>query len=137
MATAGEISRNSLGFTLGLVRKAKANVTEEYMRSVADLMVIKGRPWYTMVRSYLVSDVTRAMFAEMNFGWGEPKFAGPAKGNVASFQILYRNKNGEDGILVTLCLPTPAMERFEKELDSTFKEQSNGGGDAKSPLSSL
>ncbi|KAJ6292105.1 hypothetical protein OIU76_024084 [Salix suchowensis] len=106
MATAGEISRNSLGFTLGLVRKAKANVTEEYMRSVADLMVIKGRPWYTM-------------------------------GNVASFQILYRNKNGEDGILVTLCLPTPAMERFEKELDRKFKEQSNGGGDAKPPLSSL
>uniref|UniRef100_A0A6N2L850 Uncharacterized protein n=1 Tax=Salix viminalis TaxID=40686 RepID=A0A6N2L850_SALVM len=130
MAKAGEISRNSLG-------KAKANVTEEYMRSVADLMVIKGRPWYTMVRSYLVSNVTRAMLAEMNFGWGKPKFAGPAKGNVASFQILYRNKNGEDGILVTLCLPTPAMERFEKELDSTFKEKSNGGGDAKSPLSSL
>ncbi|KAB5511794.1 hypothetical protein DKX38_028822 [Salix brachista] len=102
MATAGEISRNSLGFTLGLVRKAKANVTEEYMRSVADLMVIKGRPWYTMVSS-----------------------------------ILPGKKNGEDGILVTLCLPTPAMERFEKELESTFKEQSNGGGDAKSPLSSL
>lgn len=137
MATAGEISRNSLGFTLELVRKAKANVTEEYMRSVADLLVIKGRPRYTMVRSYLVSDVTRAMFAEMNLGWGKPKYAGPAKGNVASFQIPYRTKKGEDGVLVTLCLPTPAMERFVKELDSTFKEQSNGGGNAKSPLSSL
>jgi hypothetical protein len=137
MATAGEISRNSLGFTLELVRKAKANVTEEYMRSVADLFVIKGRPWYTMVRSYLVSDVTRAMIAEMNLGWGKPKYAGPAKGNVASFQIPYRTKKGEDGVLVTLCLPTPAMERFAKELDSTFKEQSNGGGNAKSPLSSL
>nr|TKS09234.1 hypothetical protein D5086_0000095290 [Populus alba] len=137
MATAGEISRNSLGFTLELVRKAKANVTEEYMRSVADLLVIKGRPWYTMVRSYLVSDVTRAMFAEMNLGWGKPKYGGPAKGNVASFQIPYRTKKGEDGVLVTLCLPTPAMERFVKELDSTFKEQSNGGGNAKSPLSSL
>ncbi|KAJ6858079.1 hypothetical protein NC652_040579 [Populus alba x Populus x berolinensis] len=125
------------GFTLELVRKAKANVTEEYMRSVADLLVIKGRPWYTMVRSYLVSDVTRAMFAEMNLGWGKPKYGGPAKGNVASFQIPYRTEKGEDGVLVTLCLPTPAMERFVKELDSTFKEQSNGGGNAKSPLSSL
>ncbi|KAG6737293.1 hypothetical protein POTOM_058807 [Populus tomentosa] len=92
MATAGKISRNSLGFTLELVRKAKANVTEEYMRSVADLLVIKGRPW---------------------------------------------TEKGEDGVLVTLCLPTPAMERFAKELDSTFKEQSNGGGNAKSTLSSL
>jgi hypothetical protein len=77
------------------------------------------------------------MFAEMNLGWGKPKYAGPAKGNVASFQIPYRTKKGEDGVLVTLCLPTPAMERFAKELDSTFKEQSNGGGNAKSPLSSL
>ncbi|CAK7333777.1 unnamed protein product [Dovyalis caffra] len=137
MATAGEISQNSLGFTLELVRKAKANVTEEYMRSVADLMVIKGRPWYTMVRSYLVSDVTRSRFAERDLGWGKAMYGGPAKGNVASFQISYRNKKGENGILVTLCLPTPAMERFAKELDCIFKKHSNGDGNAKSPSSAL
>jgi len=39
MAPAGEISRNYLGFTLEFDLKCTC------MRSVADLMVIKGRPW--------------------------------------------------------------------------------------------
>lgn len=54
----------------------------------------------------------------------------PARGNVASFQISYRNKKGENGILGTLCSPTPTMERFAKELDSMFKKLSNGSGNA-------
>ncbi|KAL9379486.1 hypothetical protein Peur_027968 [Populus x canadensis] len=59
--------------------------------------------------------------AEMDFTMSSV----PARGNVASFQISYRNKKGENGILGTLCSPTPTMERFAKELDSMFKKLSN------------
>lgn len=61
-ARAEDLSRNPIGYALELVRRAKANVTEEYMRSVADLMVLKGRPRCTMVGSFLVSGVARARF---------------------------------------------------------------------------
>ncbi|CAN6577295.1 unnamed protein product [Malus baccata var. baccata] len=124
VTTAWRLSNNPLGYALELVRKAKADVTEEYMRSLADLMVIKGRPHFTVVNSYLMSDVTRAGFGEVDFGWGKAAYGGPAKGGVglitglASFYIPSRDKRGEDGIVVPVCLPAAAMERFIKELDA-------------------
>lgn len=127
IATAEKLTKNPLGFALELVRKAKNDVNDEYMRSLADLMVIKGRPHFTVVRSYLVSDVTRAGFGDVDFGWGKPVYGGPAKGGVgaipgvASFYIPFRNKKGEDGIVVPVCLPAPAMVRFVEELEKTLK----------------
>jgi hypothetical protein len=123
VTTAGKLSENPLGYALELVKKAKNDVTEEYMRSLADLMVIKGRPHFTVVRSYLVSDVTHAGFGEVDFGWGKAAYGGPAKGGVgaipgvASFYIPFKNSKGEDGIVLPICLPAPAMKRFVEELD--------------------
>ena len=39
VTTAGKLCENLLGYALELVKKAKNDVTEEYMRSLADLMV--------------------------------------------------------------------------------------------------
>jgi hypothetical protein len=123
VTTAGKLSENPLGYALELVKKAKNDVTEEYMRSLADLMVIKGRPHFTVVRSYLGSDVTHAGFGEVDFGWGKAAYGGPAKGGVgaipgvASFYIPFKNSKGEDGIVLPICLPAPAMKRFVEELE--------------------
>uniref|UniRef100_A0A2P2IMJ4 Uncharacterized protein n=1 Tax=Rhizophora mucronata TaxID=61149 RepID=A0A2P2IMJ4_RHIMU len=100
-------------------------------------MVIKGRPKFSLVRSYLVSDGTRAKLREVDFGWGQAAYSAPAKGNVASFQISHRNKKGEDGILVTLCLPALAMERFVNELDKLLMEEHATRGDIRARMSSL
>ncbi|XP_054816160.1 benzyl alcohol O-benzoyltransferase-like [Prosopis cineraria] len=127
VTTAGELCRNPLGYALELVKKAKGDVTEEYMHSLADLLVIKGRPHFTVVRSYLVSDVTRAGFGNVDFGWGKAAYGGPAKGGVgaipgvASFYIPFKNAQGQEGLVIPVCLPGEAMERFVKELDSTVK----------------
>ncbi|KAJ8557251.1 hypothetical protein K7X08_002876 [Anisodus acutangulus] len=127
VTTAAKLCKNPLGYALELVKNTKSDVTEEYMKSVADLMVMKGRPHFTVVRTYLVSDVTRAGFGEVDFGWGKAVYGGPAKGGVgaipgvASFYIPFRNKNGENGIVVPICLPAFAMEIFVKELDSMLK----------------
>nr|XP_027114076.1 benzyl alcohol O-benzoyltransferase-like [Coffea arabica] len=128
LTTAGELCKRALGCALELVNKAKCDVTEDYMKSVADLMVIKGRPHFTVVRTYLVSDVTRAGFNEVDFGWGKPAYGGPAKGGVgaipgvASFYIPFKNKNGEKGIVVPICLPGFAMDAFVRELENLLSK---------------
>ncbi|KAG6605173.1 Benzyl alcohol O-benzoyltransferase, partial [Cucurbita argyrosperma subsp. sororia] len=127
LTTAGKLCQNPVGYALELVRKAKADVTEEYMKSVADLMVTKGQPHFTIMRSYLVSDVTGAGFRDVDFGWGKAAYGGPAKGGVGAipgvviFYIPFKNKMGEKGVSVSLCLPVPAMERFVEELDGLLK----------------
>ncbi|KAI9084376.1 hypothetical protein K1719_033718 [Acacia pycnantha] len=127
VTTARKLCRNPLGYALELVKKAKGDVTEEYMHSLADLMVIKGRPHFTVVRSYLVSDVTRAGFGDVDFGWGKAVYGGPAKGGVgaipgvASFYIPFKNAQGQEGLVIPVCLPGEAMERFVKELDGMLK----------------
>lgn len=126
VTTAGKLCENPLGYAVELVRKAKADVTEEYMHSVANLMVAKGRPHFTVVRSYVVSDVTRAGFGNVEFGWGKAVYGGPAKGGVgaipgvASFYIPFKNAKGEEGLVIPVCLPSEAMERFQKELNSVL-----------------
>ncbi|CAL0303244.1 unnamed protein product [Lupinus luteus] len=127
VTTAGKLTENPLPYAIELVRRAKADVTEEYMHSVADLMVTKNRPHFTVVRSYLVSDVTRAGFDEVEFGWGKAVYGGPAKGGVgaipgvASFYIPFKNAKGENGLVIPICLPSHAMERFVKELNNVLE----------------
>ncbi|XP_078162830.1 benzyl alcohol O-benzoyltransferase-like [Carex rostrata] len=128
VSTADKLCKNPLGYALDLVRKAKSEVNHDYMRSVADLMVLRGRPHFTVVRAYLVSDVTRAGFGDVDFGWGKAVYGGPAKGGVgaipgvASFYIPFTNAKGENGIVIPVCLPGSAMPKFMVELDTLLKQ---------------
>ncbi|PNX79643.1 benzyl alcohol O-benzoyltransferase-like protein, partial [Trifolium pratense] len=128
---AGKLIENPLGYALELVKKAKADITQEYMHSVADLMVIKNRPHFTVARSFLVSDVSRLKVRDVDFGWGKAVYGGPAKGGVgaipgiASFYIAFKNAKGEEGLVIPVCLPNKAMERFVKELDNVLKNNIN------------
>ncbi|XP_030540706.1 benzyl alcohol O-benzoyltransferase isoform X2 [Rhodamnia argentea] len=128
VTTTDKLCQNPLGYALELVKKAKADVTEEYMRSLADLMVTRGRPHFTGVRSFMVADTTKIRFGDVDFGWGKPVYGGPAKGGVgaipgvASFYISFRNRQGEDGIVVPVCLPALAMRRFVRELDALLND---------------
>lgn len=129
VSTAGKLSGNPIGFALDLVKKAKSAVSDEYMRSLADLMVLRGRPHFTVVRSYLVSDLTRAGFGDVDFGWGKAAYGGPAKGGVgaipgvASFYVPLKNSKGEEGIVVPVCLPAPAMDKFTQEMHNLMEEE--------------
>ncbi|CAL5440889.1 unnamed protein product [Camellia sinensis] len=120
MTKAGMLSMLPLGYALELVKKAKAQVSEEYFRSVADLMVIKGRPLYSLDanKDYIVSDTTRAGFDKVDFGWGMPVFGGiPRAISLISFFARFRDiRGGEDVIVVPMCLPESVMDRFEQEL---------------------
>ena len=45
-----------------MVKKDKSAVTYDYLLSVADLMVLTGRPLFALSRMYIVSDVSHAGF---------------------------------------------------------------------------
>ncbi|KAM4075869.1 hypothetical protein ACJW30_12G021700 [Castanea mollissima] len=127
VTTAEKLCKKPLGYALELVKKAKNKVNEEYVQSLADMLVIRGRPHFTVVRTFLVSDLTRAGFKKVDFGWGKPVYGGPAKGGVGTIPgvictfIPVNNGVGKDGIVVPICLPAPAMEIFIKELDGLSK----------------
>nr|GFA52141.1 benzyl alcohol O-benzoyltransferase-like [Tanacetum cinerariifolium] len=89
ISTARDLVNKPLGYALELVIKVKSYVTEEYMRSVADLMVTKGRPFFTIVQSYIVSDVTHAGIDNVDFGWGKATFAGPSRAGVGAFPTVH------------------------------------------------
>lgn len=119
-ATAGELRDGGFAFALQKVAAAKAEVTMECIRSVADFnMVSERRPNFgpSAARSYMVSDVTRAGFENVDFGWGVNVYGGPATANLATFHLKGRNESGEEGIVVPMCLPAQAMERFVKEVE--------------------
>uniref|UniRef100_A0A6N2NG32 Uncharacterized protein n=1 Tax=Salix viminalis TaxID=40686 RepID=A0A6N2NG32_SALVM len=97
-ATAGDLKK-SIWIRLELVRKAKADVTEEYMRSVSSLM------------AYLVSDLRRAGFEEVDLDGCK---GGVGASGLQAF-ISFTNKKA------SILLAAPAMERFVKELGGMLK----------------
>ncbi|XP_014517353.1 benzyl alcohol O-benzoyltransferase-like [Vigna radiata var. radiata] len=128
VTSAGKLCGNPVGYAVELIKKLKAEVTEEYMHSVADLMVIKDRCTITSVRSCIISDLTRLKLREADFGWGEAVYGGVAEGGTgrfleATFQVLHRNAKGEEGIVLPIWLPAEAMDRFAKELDHMFRNR--------------
>ncbi|CAO2173408.1 unnamed protein product [Urochloa humidicola] len=125
VSTAGDLRANPVGFAVELVRKAKGTVDVEYLWSVADLMALGGWPHFTAARSaFLLSDMTKVGFGDLDFGWGRAVYGGPATvgaGGVPGLGLVgslvrYTTARGEDGILALMCLPGPAMDRFVEEM---------------------
>ncbi|KAJ8763768.1 hypothetical protein K2173_003550 [Erythroxylum novogranatense] len=119
--------RWALGHALQLIRNAKNMVNDEYMRSLADLMVIRKRP-SGMVKSYNVTDVKRVGFEDVDYGWGKAAYAGPPRAwasdtipGVAFVLLPYRNGLGEDGITLLVSLPKSHMARFVAALVQMLK----------------
>ncbi|XP_020211086.1 benzyl alcohol O-benzoyltransferase isoform X2 [Cajanus cajan] len=135
ITTAGKLCGNPFGYAVELINKVKSEVTEEYMHSVADLMVIKGRCMLTTVRSCLVTDLTRARFRDVDFGWGKAVSGAPAIDKAEPFPaathiVSYKNPKGEDGLVLPVLLPAEAMNRFLKEMDDLLgnTNQPTGAG---------
>ncbi|CAK8544735.1 unnamed protein product [Lathyrus sativus] len=128
VTTAGKLCGNSLRYSIELIRKVKTEVTEEYIQSVADFMVLNERCLFTTVNSCIISDLTRAKIREVNFGWGEGVYGGVAKGGAgpfpgATYIVPHKNAKGEDSFVLLVSLPSQVMKRFTKELDQILGNQ--------------
>jgi hypothetical protein len=125
ISRAGLLCASPLGYALELARRLKTQMNEEYIKSVADLMVIKGRPHYATGSNFVVVDLSRSGLGEVDLGWGKPIYGG-ATGALPYFSIYgrFKNSKGVEGIVVPIWLLQPVMERFQQELLKMTQESS-------------
>lgn len=118
IAAAGSLSRNPFQYALELVRK-----------SLADPLLIAGRPGLDTVWTYLVSDLVHLGFEEVDYGWGKAVYGGTGRSGhgdvpeVASYYVSARDKKGGKGRVVPVCLPAKAMGAFAMEVEMMVKNK--------------
>ena len=122
VSKAGDLCKKPLEYAVELVKSVKSEMNAEYIKSVADLIVTRGRPIFKIRGNLFVSDLTKAGFGEVNFGWGYPEYTRPLFSHHMNCYYLNHRNNYGDGILVPLCLPSLAMERFQQELKKIMEE---------------
>ncbi|KAG4112454.1 hypothetical protein ERO13_D13G163300v2 [Gossypium hirsutum] len=135
ITTVKSLREKPLGYAVELIKQVKASVTEEYVKSVAALMVARGKRIHfpNVIGTYIISDLTKVGFEDTDFGWDKAVFGGTMIAvGVISFLMPTKNKKGEVGSVASICLPAPAMERFEKELENMLKQQPSEGKKSKS-----
>jgi hypothetical protein len=122
--TAGDLCGRDLAYAVGLIREAKERITYEYMQSVADVLVLEGRPAYAWKRTFHVSDLGRAGFDDVEFGWGKAVYGGAADDALNEFpagaNFFQRRKNDrdEDETFVGIYLPGDCTARYKKEVEA-------------------
>ncbi|EYU41399.1 hypothetical protein ABFS82_11G106400 [Erythranthe guttata] len=110
------LSKNPYHYALELLRKAK-------LEAMADPMIIERLSRFSFVGGYVVSNARHLGFEDVDFGWGKAVYGGVAKENIGfvpellSVYMPYKNNKGDNGIVVSICLPENAMDVFTKELE--------------------
>ncbi|KAI5001758.1 hypothetical protein ZWY2020_026408 [Hordeum vulgare] len=105
MASGALLSR-PMGDVVDLVREAKASVTAEYACSMADYLVLHGRPALAAANLFTLTDLRRIGFDRVDFGWGEPVYAGEARSMLwLSSLITIKNGGGQNVVAVPVALP--------------------------------
>ncbi|KAM0882511.1 hypothetical protein ACQ4PT_032217 [Festuca glaucescens] len=125
-ATAGELGGRPLADAVDLVHEAKFRVTDEYVRSVLDLLA-RGERYVDvgLNTTFFVSDITRCGDDSMDLGWAErvggSSMAGDIYTRLSSLYMSCKNSKGEECVLVPMVLPEPVMERFASLIAAVTK----------------
>ncbi|CAM0901755.1 unnamed protein product [Alopecurus aequalis] len=115
----------SLARAVELVREAKLHVSDQHVRAVLDLMGRGeyGDPELDLDRTFMVSDISRCGDDSLDLGWagrvagGVPMAAGEVIiARVGTFYSSCKDANGEQCVVVPMCLPEPAMARFASQI---------------------
>nr|KJB78759.1 hypothetical protein B456_013G017100 [Gossypium raimondii] len=97
ITTVKNLCHNPVGYAVELIKKAIANVTEEFIKSTADLFAIRGKSLYVpaVIGSYGISDLMHMGVENVDFGWGKAEFGGtaPKATGLVSFFIPTKNKD--------------------------------------------
>lgn len=119
---AGALLSRPMADVVELVRETKASVTPEYARSMADHLVLHGRPALATANLFVLTDLRRVGFDRVDFGWGEPVYAGAGRSMLwVSSLITVSNGAGKNVVAVPVALPRLAMERSASEIETLAK----------------
>ncbi|KAG2629903.1 hypothetical protein PVAP13_3KG510900 [Panicum virgatum] len=133
ISTARELCTNPLSYAVELVKKAKNQVDIEYMRSRVDLIALRrGRSPPITAGMYCLSDLTRARFDNLDFGWGKPVYGGPAPqaiGATPSLPWLVGGRDEQVAAPISRCDPAaPASHVFCQEVSAMNNSPCVGAG---------
>lgn len=108
--TVKELSESSLLYAVKLVQKAKASLTNEYIRSLINYLDDKtARP--DLVASLVISQWSRLELTEVDFGWGKPLHVGPLGSDI---YCLFLPFDGQlDAVNVLLSVPRAIIDKYE------------------------
>ncbi|TVU32970.1 hypothetical protein EJB05_24738, partial [Eragrostis curvula] len=125
--TAGELcGSGGLGRAAELVRKAKLEVDDEYMRSTVEMMAHRKWPPLVLERTYVVSDITTIGEDAVDFGWGKRVGGGiPMVCDVINKLLTYfmkcKSADGDECTVVSMYLPREAMEKSAAQISAWSK----------------
>lgn len=118
------LQENAWVHAIQLVKESKDKLTEDYVRSMIDYLVLNGRPTYTMNNlHWMVSNVANIGLESVDFGWGKPVYYGlPRAYSIQSLISRVRSLRGEDMRVVSMLLPIQSMKKLQKELGKLIGE---------------
>ncbi|KAJ3684676.1 hypothetical protein LUZ61_013840 [Rhynchospora tenuis] len=119
---AGKLSSSPLEYALKLVKEAKEKArASDFLQSLADLSVLRGWPQMMVARTkFLVTDVSRAGFQGVDFGWGAGMF-GEKSFPWSTMYTSFKNSDGEEVVVVPMCLPELTMATFKAEMETIIQ----------------
>ncbi|GJN06700.1 hypothetical protein PR202_ga24456 [Eleusine coracana subsp. coracana] len=126
--TAGELCGRPLRHALELVRKRKIEVTDNYVQSMLDLLVQRGRPFFPLDWTFVMSDTSGLSRRKVKLGHWERAGGGittagrVVRTSVQSYYDRCKGGGGEECVVVSMCLPPVAMDKFERQINSWPKE---------------
>lgn len=122
---ASKLVHEPLTYAASLISAVKDKVADnEHRASVLDFIEVNGRRgFFSEGGAFVVSDMTRLRFVDMDFGWrSKAIYGGPARagtglvpGMVTSL-ISHKSKEGLAGMLALVSLPSECVGEFHKEV---------------------
>lgn len=113
-APAIEIRSKPLSFCVSKVREGIERVTSDYIKSAIDWLEIhKGIPSVGVQGNFYLSAWWKLPFHKVDFGWGEPIYAGPIMSGVVDMVLLISNCAKDEGLNLLLALQPHEMAKFE------------------------
>jgi hypothetical protein len=127
-AVVGKLCGGPLTYAVELVHEAKIRMTDEYVRSVLDVLA-RGERYVNVAldKAFIATDVSRSGNHLMDLGWAERvggggSMAGDIVNRLTSAYMSCKNAKGEECVMVPISLPELAMERFASQLTAVTKE---------------
>lgn len=125
--TVKELVNANLHSGVKLVQRAKSSVTDEYVRSVVNLLEDKTVKTDLSV-SLVISQWSKLGLEDLDFGEGKPLHMGPITGDI---YCLFLPVIGDfNAVRVLLSMPESVVDKFEYYMNAFTGWEVNGEADA-------